>query len=140
MDIRTYTEGDRDACLAMFDQHAGTSFSPIERPDYERFLDHERGEYYVCEHEGRVVGAGGYAGDRLRWLMVSRELQKQGVGRFLALWLMRRQAASVVQIDTTPNVVGFYERLGFRIMDRSPDGFAPGYDRVRMMKKMSVCD
>ncbi len=142
MEIRPYRAEDRPSCLALFDPHVPASFAPKERADFERFLDDPPPTYYVADHEGAVLGCGGHAGERICWLIIAREHQGRGVGRFLMMYLLReigRLNLPVSTLGTTPNVVGFYEKLGYRVTDRVPDGYAPGYDRMEMVKKLTVC-
>jgi ribosomal protein S18 acetylase RimI-like enzyme len=133
---------DRPACLALFDPNVPDSFAPQERAGFEQFLDAPPPGYFVAEHEGQIVACGGFAQERICWLIVSREHQGKGLGRFVLLYLLRelgRRNLPFTRLGTTPNIVGFYERFGFREEKRIPDGYAPGYDQVEMVKKMDVC-
>lgn len=142
MDLVEYRAQDRDACLALFDANSPKWFHPTERPAFEAVLGQLPGPYFVARHEERVAACGGWAGNRIYWLMVDPRLQGQGLGRFLVLFLLReigRAGHRTAALGTTPAVTGFYEKFGFRATEVTPDGYAPGMDRVEMVKKLEVC-
>lgn len=142
MEIRPYRHTDRDACLSLFNSNVGEFFHEVERQGLESLLNAPPPGYVVAEHDGKVVGCGGHVDARIVWLIVHRDLQGQGLGRYLMLYLLReagRLGASAITLGTIPKVTGFYEKLGFRIVSIEPDGYAPGFDRVEMVKKMDVC-
>jgi ribosomal protein S18 acetylase RimI-like enzyme len=68
--------------------------------------------------------------------MVRRELHGQGLGRALVEIRIERIRADpnveTVLLNTCQHTVGFYERLGFRTLDVTIDGYAPGLDRCEM--------
>jgi N-acetylglutamate synthase-like GNAT family acetyltransferase len=148
MDLRAYQPADRAACLAVFDSNLPEYFHQQEREEFAAFLDAPRGEYFVLEHDGAVVGCGGYAMEHadlasLTWLMVRRDLQCNGLGKFLVYAAMRKLSGgadpAMLRLHTTPPAAGFFEKLGFREVERVADGIAPGLDRVEMRKKLKVC-
>ena len=142
MDVRPYLSSDRDGCLAVFDSNSPDFFQSEERREFGEFLDGPNGSYFVMEHEGAIVGCGGYfiteerALARLVWGMVRRDLQRQGLGRFLLLFRLREitKAGGVerVRLDTPQRSAAFFERQGLKPV-------AGGPDRVEMMMKLAVC-
>ena len=142
MDIRPYLSSDRDGCLAVLDSNSPDFFQPGERREFEEFLATPNGSYFVMEHEGAIAGCGGYfiTGERtlahLVWGMVRRELQRQGLGRFLLLFRLREiaKAGGVerVRLDSPQHSAAFFQSQGFKLV-------AGGPDRVEMMMKLAVC-
>ncbi len=135
MDIRPYTAADRAACLAVCDSVLpGTA-----REAFGAYLD-EGNPYFVAEHEGGIIGGGGFRTDgdgaRLLWGMVHRDWQRQGLGRFLLFFRMReitKQAdVTHVHLVAPPDAAGFYAAQGFREISR--DG-----EWVTMSKRLAVC-
>lgn len=137
--LRDYRPTDLEACLAVFDSNVGDSFAAAERAEFVQFLGNLPGPYWVLEDEdGRVVGCGGYARREdgvtvdLCWGMVARAHQGQGLGRSLAVERIERVRAEGgvrhVRLATSQLTTGFFERLGFVLENRTPDGFAPGID------------
>ena len=142
MNLRPYARADREACLKLFDRHVPGSFAPQERAAFEQFLDQQPSAYFVVEREGTILACGGHVRERIRWLIVHREHQGRFLGRWLLLFLLReigRQGHRQSTLATTLEMAGFYERMGYRVIERIPDGYAPSYDRVEMVKKLEVC-
>lgn len=141
--FRPYEPADLAACLSLFVSNCPPFFHPSEQADFEAFLQDEddRGEYTVLERGGEVVACGGIffkdeseAG--LSWGMVHQRLHGQGLGTLLTCFrldaLRARQGVRTVWIDTSQHTEGFYAREGFVAVQRTPDGFAPGLDEIKM--------
>lgn len=140
MEIQAYTAADREACLEIFDSNA-PEFLPTEmREDLAAFLDTHAGTFFVAEHDGAIVGCGGYtlaAGSAsLHWGMVRRPWQRQGLGRFLLFYRMREigKAGAVehVKLSTPPAAAAFFATQGFR--EAGSDGAW-----LVMVKRLAVC-
>lgn len=140
---RPYRNSDLDACLGVFESNVPRFFREHEREEYVRFLGALPGPYLVLETEqGGIVAAGGYAiveeDERadLCWGMVRADLHGRGLGRMLTETRIRAALADPgvrrVAINTSQLTRGFYERLGFRLLEIVPDGYAPGLDRCEM--------
>jgi ribosomal protein S18 acetylase RimI-like enzyme len=137
---RPYTPADRAACLAVFDGNAARFFSPGDREQFAAFLDAPPGFFGVlCDDAGEVVGCGG-VGVRdggqtavLTWGMIRADRRGQGLGRQLARARLARVAGLAgvarVVLNTSNEAVGFYRKLGFRVVRHVPDGYRAGLDR-----------
>ena len=147
--VRDYVAADRDACLRLFGGNVPDFFAEVERPEYCDFLDALPGPYFVVEDEQhRVIACGGYAIEPdtgradLCWGMVKRELQGRGIGRFLLQERLRRMLrapeVTAVHLDTSQRTRGYYERIGFRVLRVTPNGYAPGLDRCDMRLETGV--
>lgn len=149
MDIRPYTPADRDACLAVFDSNTPDFFKAHDRHDLVNFLESSNCPYFVMEHEGAVVGCGGYfiTDDRVRarlvWGMVQRDWHRQGLGRFLLLFRLRGitkvGGVQTVAVDASQHSAAFFESQGFKVARVVRDGDASSSDRVEMTMKLTVC-
>jgi ribosomal protein S18 acetylase RimI-like enzyme len=139
MHYRPYHPADRAACLAIFDSDAERFFAPGDRDAFAAFLDAPQGFYGVlCEDDGAVVGCGGIATHdgrtaALTWGMLHAERHGHGLGRALArarlLRLLEMPQVARVTLNTSNETVGFYEKLGFRVVKATPDGYRAGLDR-----------
>ncbi len=149
MEVRPYSEGDLAACLALFDSNVPDFFHASERAGFAAFLAGNGWPYVVMEHEGGIVGCGGWApeeGDALvslTWGMVRRDLHGSGLGRFLLLYRLR-EAAKVpgverARLSTSQHTAPFFQKQGFRLTETVKDGYATGLDRVEMVMKLKVC-
>ena len=147
MDVRPYLTADREACLALFDSNTPQYFHISERSGFEQFLTDPQCPYFVMEWNGELVGCGGYdlSGEiaSLVWGIIRHDFHRQGLGRYLLLFRLREIGRAgtfpAVQVDTSQIAAPFFAKQGFRTMEVIPDGWAPGYDRVPMLKKLTVC-
>jgi len=136
MEIRAYTLADRDACLEVFDSNAEQLTG---REEFAAFLS-DPGAFYVAEHDGRIVGCGGFAVQgataRLHWGIVHRSVQRQGLGRFLLFHrlreITRNGAVQIVGLTSPRAVVGFFVSQGFR--EEVGDEHS-----AEMIKRLTVC-
>ena len=145
--VRPYTPADAPACLKLFDSNCPPSFHPSERADFQQFLQDpaDRGEYWVMELGGEVVGCGGvwvseeHQGG-LSWGMVRRDLHRQGLGTRLTLFRLERLRARPevrqIRLGTSQHTEAFYARQGFVAVERTQNGFAPGIDEVKMVLEL----
>jgi GNAT superfamily N-acetyltransferase len=118
MDLRTFGISDLQGCLAVAES-AGCS-----REGLEAHLEKMDAPFFVLVHEDRVLGCGGFriAGGEawLEWGMVSREVWRQGLGRYLLMWRLKeigRVAPGVefVRAHVPEEIQGFYVKQGFRL-------------------------
>ena len=75
----------------------------------------------------------------LRMIFVAPERIGQGIG--MMLWEQaearaRAHHANGIALDADPNSVGFYERMGMKIVGESPSGSIPGRMLPRMRKAL----
>ena len=101
MDLRPYSSADRAACVELC--------GPFSVPAH----------FVVMEHEGTVVGCGGYTSDGELVLGTIRpDLRRQGLGRFLLLARLREVAklpgVSHARLRAPAEFAGFYLKLGFK--------------------------
>lgn len=147
MEIRSYTPSDREACLAVFDSNIPGYFLANERAMFAKFLDELDSPYFVADHDGAVVACGGFAdvdgtATRLTWGMVRRDLHRNGVGKLLLFYRLRRIGdlnKPAVSLDTSQHTRAFFEKFGFRVVSIQQDGYGPGLDKIEMVKRLVVC-
>ena len=142
MDVRLYLPTDREACLKIFDSNAPHAFSPDSRARFENFLDQAGATYFVMEHDGAVIGCGGFRiGPEpglatLAWGMVRQDSQKLGLGRFLLMYRLREigkpGGIERVRLETPQQSAAFFEGQGFKVVSMA-------HGRVEMVKKLTVC-
>lgn len=144
MVIRPYNQEDIAGVVAVFRSNIPTYFTSAEEPGLRDFLENERGDdYYVLELEGEVVGAGGIGLNpddtvSLCWGMVRSDRLGTGLGKQLTEFRIRladeKFPGRSLRIATSQHTSGFYEKYGFRIVERIPNGFGPGIDDCRMRR------
>lgn len=140
---RDYRPADLQACIELFDTNVPKFFRDGERSEYRDFLENLPGPYIVLIDDGNsLLACGGFAvsverrSADLCWGMVRRELHGQGLGRALVEIRIERiradPAVDTLLMNTCQHTVGFYHKLGFRTLDVTIDGYAPGLDRCEM--------
>ncbi|TWT33662.1 putative N-acetyltransferase YjaB [Posidoniimonas corsicana] len=71
--------------------------------------------------DGRLLGFCGVLAGRIEMLFVAAEARGRGVGRLLTRHAVEIQGATKVDVnEQNPQAVGFYERMGFHVVGRSP--------------------
>ena len=138
--FRPFEAGDRAACLALFDENSPEYFAPNERTDFAAFLDRSGEDYVVYVFGGRVAGGYGLCLEAkgvmsLRWLLIARATQKQGVGRRImnrVLGALRALKAGRLEIAASQKSAAFFAKFGARELRTTPDGWGPGMHRVDM--------
>ncbi|MEH6757011.1 MAG: GNAT family N-acetyltransferase [Parasphingorhabdus sp.] len=145
-EVRAYMVADKKACLALFDSNVPVFFDATERAGFATFLDSPGGEYFILEEDGAVIGCGGFSKEdrgqaRFTWGMVDQTCHGKGLGRLLAEYRLQAieeaRGFSEVELFTTQIVAPFFVRLGFVVVEVEKDGFAPGMDKVQMIKSLN---
>lgn len=147
LQYRPYRPSDRAACIGLFRSNIPQYFHEEEQDEFEEFLDSGDVEYFVIEEQGEIVGCGGY-GIRtgsdtadLCWGMVDARHHGRRLGEFLLLARLHEILAKAdvrgVRLATSQHTDPFYERYGFAVRSRRPDGFAPGLDEVEMWMELT---
>lgn len=148
LELRSYQDTDRAACLRLFRSNVPHFFAPSEEADFHTFLTRDAdADYFVVTESGRPLGCGGvYVEDDragLCWGMVERGRYRQGIGAFLLrgrLEHLRRTYPHVntVRLDTSGHSQGFFARFGFVTTRVTPDAYAPGLDRFEMVLQLGA--
>lgn len=136
MEIRSFHLSDRDACIKLFETNQDIFFSRFHLQEFTDLLDNSAFTTFVAEHNHRIIGGGAFSRNSIEWVIVHPELQRQGIGRFLAMFLLREigktDPVPSVSVKTIPATSAFFEKLGFRPVSSQPDW-------VELIKKMDVC-
>jgi GNAT superfamily N-acetyltransferase len=103
----------------------------------------EAGEVWVAEDSGALVGVLEIIPRKpdaeLRMIFVDPERIGHGIGAMLwehAEARARAHSANGIALDADPNSVGFYQRMGMKIIGESPSGSIPGRMLPRMRKAL----
>ncbi len=105
----------------------------------------EAGEVWVVEDEGRLLGVLELTQEEddavdVRLIFVEPGAVGTGVGRVLwdhAEARARALGAATLTVDADPNALGFYQRMGMRVIGRSPSNAIPGRTLPRLAKALA---
>ncbi len=136
MDIRKFLPADKEACLSLFEANQGQFFTNVDPQVFQNLLEDSHVLIFVAEHNGQLIGMTCSREASIQWLMVHPDLQRQGVGKFLTLFLLREMGKSgplpMVSALTIASSAPFFEKLGFRLQSSEESV-------LQMIKKMDVC-
>src|SRR4029453_1848080 len=130
MNIRSYSQSHRHACLEILESNTPEFFIPTDCDGYATFLDDLPAPYFVLEQFGQIAACGGWALDTagvadLTWGMVRRRFHRRGLGRELLRFRLNAirndGRATLVRVRTAQLVQGFFVREDFRLTSCSTD-------------------
>lgn len=87
-----------------------------------------------ADEQGTILGFVGVADGRIEMLFVDPASRGRGVGRQLLDHAVDRLGATALDVnEQNPQAIGFYERMGFRAVGRSPlDGQGRPFPLIHM--------
>ena len=139
--LEPYSSNHRPACVAVFESNLPEFVTKRERGSFSGFVDEGTCPYFVVEtKDDGVVACGGYhvsPGEaRLCWGLVHRDHHGRGIGRFLLMSRLVRIydecGDTVVRMDTSQLTCAFFERFGFRVVDRIEHGYCTRLHKLEM--------
>lgn len=144
--FQPYDEDHRADCLAIFDANCPEYFSPVEREEYEDYLDRLAEGYEVCLSGDKILGAYGIWHEsedstRLTWIMLDPAAQGTGVGAaMMTRTLQRSREAGAINIGIAASHLSapFFAKFGAVAIKETEDGWGPGMHRVDMVLDLSV--
>ncbi|GAA4469323.1 hypothetical protein GCM10023189_56200 [Nibrella saemangeumensis] len=142
MQIRSYTDADREGVLSLLRLNTPAYFSESEEDDLIEYLNHHSQHYFVMESEGALLGCGGFnlfdeeELARISWDIIHPGHQGKGLGRLLTQYRIARireyPHIKTIVVRTSQLVYKFYERLGFDLKEVTKDYWAEGFDLYYM--------
>jgi ribosomal-protein-alanine N-acetyltransferase len=140
--IRDYTSKDKEAVLHLLKLNTPQYFAPSEENDLIDYLSNHIEHYYVLEFEHKIVGCGGInvspdlSTGIISWDIFNPAFQGKGFGSLLLkhrlnLLTQNKQIKSIV-VRTSQLAFRFYEKNGFRLLEKTKDYWSKGFDIYRM--------
>jgi N-acetylglutamate synthase-like GNAT family acetyltransferase len=139
---RVHAEAIRGMCVSHYSQEVIRLWVERLRPEnYGEAIS--RNEFFVAEENGAVVGFGelDQAVREVQGLYVSPLVAGRGVGWKLLCTLEERARTFGLErlhLTSSLNAVSFYERAGFKFLEKLTKTLGPGVERagVRMFKEL----
>jgi putative acetyltransferase len=76
----------------------------------------------VRDDKGEVVGFIGMSKEKLDTLFIHPDYRGKGIGKALVGYAIREKGATTVDVnEQNQQAVGFYQKMGFEVFDRSAD-------------------
>ncbi|WP_447957426.1 acetyltransferase [Vreelandella sp. EE7] len=84
---------------------------------------------------GEVLGFSGVSDGKLEMLFIAPDARDQGIGKALVEHAVQEQGVGKVDVnEQNVQALGFYQRLGFKVVGRSPvDGLGKPYPLLHMV-------
>lgn len=146
MTIRPYETTDQQAVLDIFRLNTPEFFDADEEQDLIEYLNNRLEDYFVVEHEGEVLGAGGvnYMEDaitaRISWDMIHPRTQGKGIGSVLVKHRIKhiksKSSIQVIVVRTSQVAFKFYAKFGFEVIAITKNYWAIGFDLYYMELKL----
>ena len=97
-----------------------------------KYFHHVLLHQYVLD--GQIVGFIGTSSDNIEMLFIDPEFRAQGIGRVLTDFAINELKIEKVDVnEQNPQAVGFYEKLGFKVIGRSElDGQGKPYPLLHL--------
>lgn len=136
-DVRftAYASGNKDACMALFDDNCPKYFAPNERGDYHNFLEQLPNGYEICLASDEVIGAFGLIDNSLNWILLSPRATGLGLGSLImsrVIQLANRNNLTTIEIAASHLSKGFFAKHGAEAIAEKLNGWGPGMHRVDM--------
>lgn len=140
--IRRFTNDDRKKVLDIFILNTPVYFDPQEQKDLEAYLDKYSDTYFVFEHDGKIIGCGGYHFNddktigRISWDFFHPDSKGMGFGSQLVahcLYLIKLESSvRSIAVWTSQLAFHFYEKFGFELKEIKKDFWGIGLDLYLM--------
>lgn len=106
-------------------------FKPLVRDEFLAAVE----LYCVKGAGGRVLGFLGVAEGKIEMLFLDPASRGKGLGRLLVRFALDELGADQVDVnEQNPSALGFYEYMGFRVVNRSPvDGMGKPFPILHMV-------
>ncbi|WP_027127254.1 GNAT family N-acetyltransferase [Gelidibacter mesophilus] len=144
--IRKYSNLDKPKIIELLRKNTPEYFDSSEEKDFENYLDNEVEDYFVCEINSEIIGAGGinYFTEqklaRISWDMIDPNSQGNGIGKKLTQYrishINENPNIETIIVRTTQLVYKFYEKLGFKLERVEKDYWAKNFD-LYLMKMLN---
>lgn len=104
-------------------------FRPLIRNEYLDAVD-----LYCVRSEGNIAAFMGLSADAIEMLFIHPDSRGKGIGKVLTEFAIQQKNITKVDVnEDNAQAVGFYEKMGFTVISRSPvDGFGKPYPLLHM--------
>lgn len=141
--IRRFKIDDKAQLVEILKNNVPKYFAETEVNDYVEYIDSKLQDYYVAQLKDRIIAGGGINYDRnkqlakISWDIVDTSFQKQGIGSLLLKHRLevienKKNIKSIV-VRTSQYAYEFYEKQGFKLLERHKDYWAKGFDMYKLV-------
>jgi putative acetyltransferase len=134
---------DFDRVVEVWEASVRATHDFVSEPDIQTFKPLVRAglpqvETLACmrDADGQVVGFIGVENGEIQSLFIHPDWRGKGIGRKLLTWAVETRGATTLDVnEQNEQAIGFYRRMGFEVVGRSPvDGMGKPYPLLHMRK------
>ncbi|MDV2079540.1 GNAT family N-acetyltransferase [Marinobacter xestospongiae] len=128
MQIESAHRDDYSRLIDVWEASVRATHDFLTEPDIEALRPLILEQYFdavtldcIRDSHGEIQGFSGTAGDQLEMLFIAPTHRGSGLGRALCQHAVDRRLVTRVDVNEhNPQAIGFYQRLGFEVVGRSP--------------------
>ena len=143
--IRKHKAEDNEALLQIMRNNTPEYFAETEIEDYKTYLESEIQDYFVALLDNKIIAGTGINYDKdkqlakISWDIVDKGYHQQGIGSLLLrhrldILATKKNIKSII-VRTSQLAYSFYEKHGFKLLERHKDYWAEGFDMYKMILK-----
>lgn len=144
IEIRAFTDADREQVLHLFDLNTPAFFGTEEREDLVLYLEQKREDYFVLLVDGQLLGCGGvnYKEKQawISWDIIDPRYHGQGFGKLLLDFRLQRirerNQEKTIRVRTSQHAFRFYLKSGFYLTEIREDYWSQGIHLYDMLQHL----
>jgi putative acetyltransferase len=125
--VETPTKADHQEIVEVWEQSVRATHHFLKEADIQYFKPLIVHTYLdavdlrcVRNTQNEIIGFSGVAQQQLEMLFIHPKAREQGVGKALLIYCIEEQHVNKVDVnEDNQQAIGFYEKFGFKIYDRS---------------------
>ncbi|AEE23878.1 GCN5-related N-acetyltransferase [Glaciecola sp. 4H-3-7+YE-5] len=139
--VHTVTQSDYSALIAIWEGAVRATHDFLPEEDIAELKSLILQHYFdavdlrcIKSSSGEMIGFCGVHAQNIEMLFVSPDYVNNGVGRALTKYAIAKQQATKVDVnEQNPKALGFYQRIGFKVVGRSElDGQGKPYPLLHL--------
>ena len=139
--VHTVTQSDYSALIAIWEGAVRATHDFLPEEDIAELKSLILQHYFdavdlrcIKSSSGEMIGFCGVHAQNMEMLFVSPDYVNNGVGRALTKYAIAKQQATKVDVnEQNPKALGFYQRIGFKVVGRSElDGQGKPYPLLHL--------
>ena len=140
LQFKNYSMESYDHCIGLFDLNCPEFFAPIEKNDYNQFLNQTKEGYITIHDDSILIGAYGVHKTSVRsasqsWTLIHPDYQSSGIGRLIMQRIfayMKKNDIDDLSLSTSQHTEAFFMKFGARRIDFIENGWGEGLHRIEM--------
>ena len=144
--LRPYQLTDKTDLIKIFRLNTPKYFHPDEEIEFVSYLTRMGATYFVIEKDKKIIGGVGYEirksdkSGRINWIFLDPAFHNAGIGKLVVEQINKilksDPAIEKLIVRTSQLAYKFFEKLGYILVEKEKDYWAPGLDLNLMERKL----